>query len=297
MTLMKIIVLLLILHLPLFLMAQPSWKRNDTPVEVPVSLFHSSQTANLPTTETLQKGNFMYEISHRFGTITSGYEGLYGFDGPVNMRTALSYGITDNVMFSLGRSNIQDNLDLRVKYKLYEDHFFELPVVFAIQGGTAINTEVYNGLKKRPAFNSENFQYYGQFIFNTMIGDKLGLGMVPSVVYNSYIFASEYETESKYTVSLPGYLQYYFNRMWSIFFEYTPVLAGWKGNIYFDASGGFKSHNSVGTGIAIETGGHVFFLFMTNNERLNPTQFLTGAGERASARSAWRLAFVITREL
>ena len=73
---MKLVIWLYISIIPFYLAAQPSWKRNEVPVSVPVHLFHSSQTANLPTTETLQKGNFMYEISHRFASVTSGYDGL-----------------------------------------------------------------------------------------------------------------------------------------------------------------------------------------------------------------------------
>lgn len=292
---MKYLVLLMIV-IPFALKGQSSWKKSLSPHNTNIEMFHSSQTANLPTTETLKKGNFMYEISHRFESISLGYDGLYGLDGPVSMRTALSYGFTDNLMVSLGRSNVQDNLDLRLKYKFIQiDAFFSSAI--ALQAGIAFNTEVFAGLKKRDPFDMNSVQYYGQAIYNVMfIKNSLGFGIVPSFLYNSFIFTNDYNTDKKYTFSIPFYLQYYFNRTWSLWVEVNAVAGGWKGNIFYSADQKNKSHNSLATGAAIETGGHIFFLFITNSSRLNPSQYLVGANN-SFGKDAWRFAFGITREL
>ncbi|MCB9502604.1 MAG: hypothetical protein H6696_11750 [Deferribacteres bacterium] len=290
--------LFILLILPCILIAQPSWQRSAELVKTEVELFHVSQMPDLPTTETLQKGSFMYEISHRFGSFNSGYQGMYGFDGPVTMRMALSYGVTNHLIATIGRSSLQDNLDIRLKLKALQVRSSTMPTVVALQAGIAFNTESYAGLVKRKAFDSNSNQFYGQIIFNTMLlQKKLGIGIIPSVVYNSFIFANDYSAGKKYTASLPLYAQYYLNRMWSIWTEYTPVVGGWKGNVFYDAADENKSHNSLSTGIAIGTGGHVFYLFATNNSRLNPTQYLVGAPASADDRDAWRIAFCITREL
>ncbi|KAA3660183.1 MAG: hypothetical protein DWQ10_07240 [Calditrichaeota bacterium] len=295
---MRVYKIFILLILPCILVAQPSWKRSAEPVKPEVELFHVSQMPDLPTTETLQKGSFMYEISHRFGSFNSGYEGMYGFDGPVTMRMALSFGVTNRFMATVGRSSLQDNLDIRLKYKTLQFSSSSMPTVVALQAGAAFNTESYAGLVKRESFDSNSKQFYGQIVFNTMfLQKKLGLGIIPSVVYNSFIFANDYAADKKYTVSIPVYTQYYINRMWSIWTEYMPVVAGWKGNLFYDAADANRSHNSISSGIAIETGGHVFYLFATNNTRLNPTQYLVGAPASADDRDAWRIAFCITREL
>lgn len=292
---MKIWILLIIL-VPVFLIAQPSWRRETPVVKPPLELFHSIQTANLPTAETLNKGNFFYEISHRFGKINAGYDALYGLDGPVNMRTALSYGITDDITLSVGRSNVQDNLELNGKYHLWSMDNKDFPLKVALKAGIAFNTQVLG--VDRKAFDSNSTQYYAQLVLNTMFLDKtLGIGLVPSYVYNSYIFANDYNEDTKYTFSLPVYAQYYFNRMWSLWFEYTTVTDGWKGTIeYFNPYEENRSYNAFSGGLALETGGHVFHLFITNSTRLNPTQYLVGA-ENSTSGDSWHFAFGITREL
>ena len=287
-----------VLIIPVFLFSQSRWKREIPIVKQETQLFHSIKTANLPTAETLQKGNFFYEISHRFAKINDGYDALYGLDGPVNMRTALSYGISDNFTVCIGRSNVQDNLDINVKYKIFVLDNETFPSKVALKAGIAFNTETYAGIKKRDAFDSNSRQYYFQVIYNLMLLDKkLGFGVIPSYVYNSYIFANEFNQDTKYTFSLPVYTQYYFNRMWSLWLEVTPVLGGWKGNIYSDPSNANRSHNALAGGLAIETGGHVFHLFITNSTRLNPTQYLVGADNNSSSSDSWHFAFGITREL
>ncbi|RMH64060.1 MAG: hypothetical protein D6677_05855 [Calditrichaeota bacterium] len=287
----------MILLLPLLLGAQPSWKRAKAPQKAPLSLFHSSQLANLPTAETLKKGDFFYEISHRFSPLSTGYDGLYGIDGPVNMRTALAYGLTQNWMITLGRSNIQDNLDIRIKYKIMAERYAEVPLAMAVEAGYALNSEALSGLNKRDALDPNSFQYYVRFIANTMFLDnKLGIGLTPVWIYNSFIFANDYDQQPKYTFALPVYVQYFFNRMWSVFVESGSVLGGWNGNIHYDASSERASHPSWAGGLALETGGHVFYLFLTNNRRLNPTQYHIGA-EHAFNADNIVFAFGITREL
>ena len=89
------IITVIILVFNFLIFAQPSWKRTTQPKIVDLELFHTTQTANFPTTESLQKGNMMYEISHRFlPSIKDGYDELYGLDGPTIIRFTLVYGCT-----------------------------------------------------------------------------------------------------------------------------------------------------------------------------------------------------------
>ncbi len=288
----KIFILLLLL--PFFINAQSRWKHKKQSQVRDLELFHSTQTANLPTSETLKQGDFMYEISHRFGKISDGYDALYGFDGPVTMRTALSYGLTDHIMIGLGRSSILDNLDFNLKIKLFQFRNKSRPSVLAIRGGLAINTEPAYHLK---AFSSAHTQYYFQLIYNIMFLDKkLGIGIVPTFVGNSYIFADRNGLSTKNSFALGTYYQFYFNRMWSIWAEYSPVLSGWNGPIFSDPSSLYRSYNSIALGFAIETGGHVFHLFATNNTRLNTTQYAVGSNGN-TGKNTWHLGFSITREL
>lgn len=285
------ILLTLIFLLPFLISAQPKWERSAPPKKAGVELFHSTIVANLHTAETLKKGDFQVEISHRFiNFISDGYDAFYGLDGPVHIRLALGYGIIDRLTVTLGRSNLLDNLDLQLKYKALELNNKILPSIFTIQGGAAVNTEIPESLG-RDKLDGDNFQYYAQLIYNTMLFNKrLGVGVVPSYLYNSDIF----NPEKQYTFTLGNYYQFYFNIKWSIWIEYNPIITGYQGPIEFSATE--KSYNSLTFGFDVETGGHFFKIFLTNNSRINLSQFLVGADD--SARSGdWRIGFVIIRVL
>ncbi len=61
----------------------PRWQRRAAQVDPPAALFHSTSSLNLPTAETMQRGVFQFEISHRFlPPLSDGPSGLWGFDGP-----------------------------------------------------------------------------------------------------------------------------------------------------------------------------------------------------------------------
>lgn len=269
--------------------AQPKWQKADENVKIRLQLFHATQGANFSTTESLEKGNWMYEISHRFiPSINDGIDALYGFDGPARIRFALGYGITDDLMVAFGRSNSTDNYDLQLKQKLLQLNNDFLPSVISILGGIAINTEVPKNID-RSIGDSDNIQFYAQLIYNTMLfNKKLGIGIVPSYLYNSFIYA----VDKQYSLTIGTYIQYYFNRIWSLWIEHNAIIAGYQGRIRLDEIG--KSYNSLSFGTAIETGGHIFNIMLTNNARLNLSQYLVGA-DRAANSNQWRLGFGILR--
>lgn len=253
------------------------WKRGEAE-EQELHLFHSTHAVNLPTAETLQKGNLEFEISHRFiPTIKSGSKDLYGFDGPVNMRIALGYGITDRLFAALGRSNENDNVDLWLKYNAIQIPGKVLPFVIALRGGAAWNTDVTD----RADGDSKNFQYYGQLIINTMLDKKLGIGIVPSYLDNSYILTDD----RQYSFTLGTNLQYYFTPLFNVLFEWNPAVTGFR-----------MRSNPVAFGIELETGGHFFKVVLTNSIYLNPSQYLAGSLQSFNS-GEWHIGFNITRLL
>lgn len=252
-----------------------SWKRSETK-KLNLQLFHSPQVFNLPTAETMQKGDFEFEISHRFiPPVTEGVDALYGLDGPVNMRLGLGYAITDRLVVTLARGNLDDNLDLQIKHKTFQFRNETFPILIGIQAGCAWNTQVEN----RENTNSRNFQYYGRVIFNTLYKKKIGIGFVPTYLYNSHIRCKNPE----YSFTFGNYLQYYLSQFWSVIIEWNPTVTGFR-----------KKYNSVSFGIELETGGHFFKILFTNNAAINPGQFTTGA-DLPFDDGDWRLGFNITR--
>lgn len=256
-----------------------SWKREETQNKPDLQLFHATHVVNLPTTETLQKGDLEFEISHRFlPLIKEGSKALYGLDGPANIKFGLTYGITNSAALGIARSSLNDNYELILKQKLLSADNNFLPAVFALRAGAAWN----NDTPGRSYTHSRNFQYYGQLVINAMYGKRFGIGLVPTYVYNSSIFSFERDN----SLALGMYAQLYISRMVSFMGEFNPVIDGIR-----------NGYNSAALGFELETGGHFFKIFITNNERLNTSQYTAGAGSSIDKGGEWRLGFNITRLL
>lgn len=257
-----------------------NWQRHTTESQLDLELFRALQVANLPTAETLQKGDLEFEISHRFAPpLSEGSDYLWGLDGPVQMRLGLGYAVSNRLVLTLARSNADDNIDLSFRYKTLQIHSNSLPLLVGIHGGAAWNTEVY--VTGRDKGNSRNFQFYGQIILNTLINRRLGLGVVPSVVSNSNIYAPS----SEHTVTLGTYAEYYVSPLLALLMEWSPVIDGYK-----------KDYNAASFGIELNTGGHFFKIILTNALYLNPSQYLSGSEFQFKSKE-WRLGFNITRLL
>jgi len=252
-----------------------SWSHSETSSSE-LELFHSIHVISLPTAETLQKGDVEFEISHRFTPpVKKGYDAFWGLDGPANIRFGLSYAPSNRMIICLGRSNVTNNLDLQVRYKAFQLQNDVFPLLATINLNAAWNSSVDD----RPNGDARNFQYAAQVILNTLLFKKLGFGFVPSYLYNSDIFTEDI----KYSITMGSYVQYYIARFWSVMLEWNPTFYGWR-----------NRYNALSMGLEIETGGHFFKVFVTNNININLSQYLTGADKKFGANSL-RLGFMITR--
>jgi hypothetical protein len=265
------------------------WQRRMEPTQPGLHLFHSTRAFNLPTAEWHQKGDFEFEVSHRFiPPFSEGYESLYGFDGPVTMRLSLGYAVTDDLFVTFGRSNLDDNVDLWAKYLLLKLSNDFLPALVALRAGASwntINTIAINEdglLVERDKDHERNYQQFVQAIINVMPHESIGFGAVPSVIFNRDIRSPERND----AFLLGTYAQYYFLTRWSLIVEYTTD---------FDDTNPYLSNFAAG--LELETGGHFFKLFATNQTAINQAQYLGGAADSFEVLDNWRLGFLITRLL
>jgi len=91
------------------------------------------------------------------------------------------------------------------------------------------------------------------------------------------------ESETAFSLGLHG--QLYFNRTWSALAEW--ILSEEVPDTPRD-SGTF--------GVEIRTRGHFFKLLVTNQSRMNPTQYLAGSSQGFGS-DDWRFGFNLTRLL
>ncbi len=248
------------------------------PGQARAQVFHSIQSANLPTAETLVEGEWLFEISHRFLTpVSSGASGFWGLDGGAAIRLGLAYAVSDRVMLGLQRSNSDDNLELNAKFGAYEGGSDALPFKLGVMGGVALNTDVvvFEGAEDNEA------QLYGQLLINVLVADRLAIGVVPTYLRNPRL--RDFEAQNTFALGLHG--QVYLTSSLSFLAEW---IVSEEQTENTDDSGTF--------GIELETRGHFFKIVLTNQNRLNPTQFLSGTPFDFKP-DEWRVGFNITRIL
>lgn len=255
-----------------------TWQRRAPQVRVPVTVFHATQSANLPTAETLRRGEWLFEVSHRFApAVSGGADVLWGLDGPVVNRLGLGYAISDRAMIGLLRSNLRDNLEVGGKVRLLEGGGDGLPFMVGLGGGVAWNTEVPDA----PGFDGAETQAYAQVMLDARLGERLALGLVPSILHNPRIE----DVGAEVALALGLHAQLYLSSVVSVFTEWVAT----------EARPG-QEHDAGTLGVELETGGHFFKIVLTNQTRMNPTQVLGGAPHRLAS-DQLRLGFNVTRLL
>lgn len=252
--------LLIALFIPILLVSQ-TWQRKTEVVEPPLQLFHSTYAYALPTAETLKQGDYLYGISHRFTVpVSSGFEQLFGIDGPVTNMMNLGYGLTDDIFLNLGRSNRESQWWFETKYKALEIRNETLPILVSFLGGVAYSSRPVPEPADLASFR--DWHFYGVAIINTLIGEKLGIGITPTFSYNSHLQCPEVEN----SVTMGAYAEYYLSDIYSVLIEANPTITGWR-----------NKYDSYTVGFSMETGGHFFKFSVSNSTAINIQQFNAGA--------------------
>lgn len=276
---LKLIALFVLLSIEIF-SQDITWKRSSEKTSSELRLFRSTQVINLPSAETYEKGDFEYEISHRFIPSLDEKKKFFGLDGPANIRFSLSYAPTNRMTLTLGRSNIDGSFDFSSKYKLIQVRNNSFPYQISLRVGLGWSTIFPSD--QRELFDSKNFQFYSQVIFNTLYERTIGIGFVPTYLFNSNV----YSLKRYYSFTFGSYVQIYLNDKWSMITEWNPTVTGYRSNF-----------NSVSFGFELDTGGGHFFKFiLSNNVDLNTSHFINGASKQF-LKSIPSFGFNLTRVL
>jgi hypothetical protein len=241
-------------------------------------IFRSVQSANLPTAEILPRGSWLFEVSHRSVTpFSDGADALWGLDGPMVNRLGLSYSARDRLVLGVVRTNFFDNIELNAKAGLWSGGSETLPIKVAAMGGISWNPDV----TVTATVEDNEMQAHAELIFNALIAERFGIGVVPTFVHNPRL--GDADSDQKLYVGVNG--QLYVTPSMS-------VLAEWVAG-----DGNLETPNDPITfGLEFNTGGHVFKLVSTNQSRMNPAQLFPGAVAEFEP-DEWRFGFNITRLL
>ena len=245
----------------------------------PHGAFLGQTLINLPTTESLYQGEFLFRVSHRFYIPTSeGHEYFFGLDGPAFVFVSLAYGLTERWGLALGRTNLRDEVELSSRLSLFREEQGGLPFSASVLAAACLTTEVPEG---EDVFDSRNFRGSVQLCVSRAVCDRLSVLGVPSYSYNTDY--SHPEEESTFGAGLGA--RFALSENMSLVGEVIPVFSGYS----LDSS-------TWGVGLEVRKGGHVFHLFVNDSYGLTPGQYLPG-GDLELGDGDVRLGFNIYRTL
>jgi hypothetical protein len=227
-----------------------------------MATFKSTRVINGQSIENVAGGVLDFRVSHRFGTFNSGPHKLYGLD-IAQMRLAFEYGINDRLMVGVGRSNVNEEVDAFVKYKILRQSSGSKNMPITLSWFSSIvsrNTEWAN--KERKNYFTSRLYYCHQLLIGRKMNERLSLQLTPTLVHRNLVAT---KTDKNDIMALGGGGRYKLTQRTSINAEYFYVLPNQLTNYV----------NSLSLGIDLETGGHVFQLHVTNSAPMNEKGFIT----------------------
>lgn len=256
--------LLLALMGPMFLHAQSLDQELDSlsgpPPAYTIATFKGTRLINFHTVETLTKGTLEVRIAHRFGSLSSGANNLWGLDGPATLNLHFDYAPTDRLMVGIGRSSDQKVVDGFLKYRLLRQrNDDQVPVsvtgLFTANVSTITNTAAEG---RYQYFNSRMF-YLTSLLIARKFGSRFSVQVSP--IYTHFNIVDNLADKND-LLSIGGGIRYKISTHSAITAEYLKRLTNYSANSsqYYDV---------LGVGVDIETGGHVFQLFVTNGYAIN----------------------------
>ncbi len=255
--------------------------------------FKSTRLINVHTTETLEKRTLDVRIGHRFGDLVGpngGWETFFGLEDAADVMIGVEYGLTNDITIGLLRTKssgeLRRNMNGLIKYRFLKQKEKGMPITMAFVGLATMSTQKKldnpEAIASFPEFK-HRFAYSAQLIFARKFGERFSLEIIPGYVHRNLVpFGDQ---NGIFSIGTGARLQ--LSKVFGIIAESTIPFSDIRtrdNNFY----------PSVGVGLEIETGGHIFQLNFTNSEGIMETDYIP------YTRSSWldggfRLGFTISR--
>ncbi len=282
-----IALLLLQLLFPLLLPAQDDLlnllKDQKPPVNYTEATFKTSRIVIGQSIENPAQGNMLFLVTHHFGALNTGYSNLFGLKQAA-IRIGMEYGLNKRLAFGIGLNTDKNTWDGFLKYKVLRQKSGgkKFPFSLSLFANTAVYTTKWEN-PDRKNYLSSRMTYCIQVLIARKFGSRLSLQITPSMVHKNLVPTSA-DHNDIFTLGGGGRMKIS-NRV-SINAEYHHIF---KGQVVSS-----KVYDSFSTGVDIETGGHVFQIFLTNSMGENEEGFLANTTGRWSKGDIF-LGFNISR--
>lgn len=246
--------------------------------------FKSSRLVLGQTTRQLAPNELQVRVSHVFGRITSGYQEFWGIDNIENVDIALEYGISKAFQVGLARSSDFDKtLQASWKWSLLQQATDQSPIFnLSYYGSLNVYTRKYD--IKRDF--EDRLELVQQFLlshrFSPIFSAQLAptyvhLNRVPTDDHGHDLFATGLGMSIRLTPSMRLNSEYYF------------TFPTFSSNVYT------VDRNAFSIGMDLDTGGHVFQVFLSNARRLQTSGFVANWNNDRFSEGDFHIGFSIMR--
>lgn len=233
-----------------------------------IATFKTTRLVSGHSIETNAEGVLQFLIGHRFGRLNSGWRDLYGIDN-ATIRLGFEYGITDNINIGVGRSSFEKTYDATFKWRFLRQKSGakNFPFTATWVSSSYLNTMEWPNPERENYFSSR-MNFHHALLLARKFGNAVSVQLMPTLVHRNIVQTKEDEntiysmgvgSSIRLTGSLRANFEYYFIPEDQI----------------FSTIGGEKVRNSLSVGVDLETGGHVFQIFLTNSRGM-AEKFLVG---------------------
>lgn len=241
-----------------------------------VNIFNSTRVINSHATDVLWKKEMDIRISHRFGDMATNtaLHSFFGLDNSTDIRLAVEYGLTNNLMIGLGRCKGAgpqiELIDGFAKYAiLKQTSDNKIPLSISLLG-TAVATYMNRSPDSTSAvhFGDDSFvnrlSYSAQLLIGKKFGSRFSFQLMPTYVHRNFV--AFYDKNGLFSVGAAFRLRV--TKVFSFIGEYFYNL-GEKRII-----NAVEFRNPIGIGFEFDSGGHLFMLNFTNSPGIGETQFI-----------------------
>lgn len=240
-----------------------------------LATFKGTRLINFHTLEVPGKRTLDFRISHRFGPLNSGWYDFFGLDGGASIRIGLEYSFDGRFCFGVGRTSYEKMLDGFLKYRLLRQKESGWSPVSVTLFSSVYATmqrdpdKEANGFDKFEPF-SNRLSFTHQIIIGRKFSERFSFQISPTMIH--YNLADRISDKNDVYV-LAAATRFKITKRLALTLEYGYRPLGYSRSKYYD---------SLGIGVDIETGGHVFQLFATNSFGLVENQFLAHTTDKWS---------------
>lgn len=205
------------------------------------TLLIDNQSVMVQTAKTLE-----FDIMHRFGTLDKGFEDLFGFFAPSNIRFGLSYSPIDKLNIGTGITKFNKYLDFSAKYAiLMQTRDWSVPVSLTYYGNVAIDTRASSNFDKE----IHRYSFFHELIIASRISSKISIQIAPS--FSHFNAVDSLLVNDIIAISTNG--RYKISPQSSFIFEFTQQLNQHDGKIDLQPN--------INFGLEVSTSSHAFQIF------------------------------------